>query len=239
MRLDKYLAHCGFGTRKEVKNYIKKGFVTVNGVVQKKDSTHIDENNDVVEIDGMETYYQKYVYLMLNKPAGYISATEDKVHTTVLDLIDGYEQYELFPVGRLDIDTVGLLLLTNDGELAHHILAPKKHISKLYYAKIRGEVTANDIEIFAKGIVFNDFISKPANLKILSVSDGYSEIEVEIFEGKFHQVKRMFESVGKEVIYLKRIKMKNLWLDDSLLEGEYRELTNEELEDLQKKIENE
>ncbi len=234
MRLDKLLSHCGLGTRKEVKDLIKSGQVQVNDKIIKKDGYQVDENNDVIKLNDEMVEYRQYVYIMLNKPAGYISATFDKVHATVVDLIEGYDQFELFPVGRLDIDTEGLLLMTNDGHLAHHILSPKKHVPKVYFAKIDGIVDQSDIEAFKQGIVLSDFTCMPANLKILKVENNQSEIEVEIFEGKFHQVKRMFESRLKPVIYLKRIKMKNLVLDPMLKLGQYRELTEEELDELSK-----
>ncbi|MBS5114754.1 MAG: rRNA pseudouridine synthase [Erysipelotrichaceae bacterium] len=234
MRLDKLLSHCGLGTRKEVKDLIKSGQVQVNDKIIKKDGYQVDENNDVIKLNDEMVEYRQYVYIMLNKPAGYISATFDQVHATVVDLIEGYDQFELFPVGRLDIDTEGLLLMTNDGHLAHHILSPKKHVPKVYFAKIDGIVDQSDIEAFKQGIVLSDFICMPANLKILKVENNQSEIEVEIFEGKFHQVKRMFESRLKPVIYLKRIKMKNLVLDPMLKLGQYRELTEEELDELSK-----
>ena len=193
MRLDKLLSHCGYGTRKEVKQLIRKGHVMVNGEIIKKDDHQIQEEQDEIYCLGEKVSYRKYVYLMLNKPAGYISATYDQVHPTVIDLIEGYEHYELFPVGRLDIDTEGLLLVTNDGQLAHHILSPRKHIAKRYYAKISGVVTKEDQMIFKNGIDLGDFTSMPADLKILETDRENSEIEVVIYEGKFHQVKRMFE----------------------------------------------
>ena len=233
MRLDKLLSHCGYGTRKEVKDIIKKGFVSVNGTINKKDKTQVDPNKDVVEVDGEVLVYEEYVYYMLNKPDGYVSATEDNLHRTVIELIDDYYRDDIFPVGRLDIDTEGLLIITNDGHLSHQLLSPKKHCPKVYYAKIKGEVTKEDIQSFKDGITLDDgYLCQSAILNILSVENGYSEIEVEIYEGKFHQVKRMFMAVGKEVIYLKRIKMKNLVLDSSLKLGEYRRLTQEELNGL-------
>lgn len=233
MRLDKLLAHCGYGTRKEVKELIKKGFVDVNGIVIKKDKYQIDTNNDIICVDGEKIQYEEYVYYMLNKPSGYVSATEDNIHPTVVDLIDDYYRNDLFPVGRLDIDTEGLLILTNDGVLAHQLLSPKYHCSKVYYAKINGIVTDNDIKIFKDGVVIdNEYKCMSANLKILNVFENTSEIEIEIFEGKFHQVKKMFLAIHKEVIYLKRIKMKNLVLDENLELGSYRRLTTDELNDL-------
>ncbi len=232
MRLDKLLAHCGFGTRKEVKNIIKKGYVSVNGKIEKKDKTHIDPNNDEIFVDGEQVIYEEFVYYMLNKPQGYVSATEDNVYPTVVELIDDYYRDDLFPVGRLDVDTEGLLLMSNDGQLAHRLLSPKNHCPKVYYAKIKGIVNENDVQAFKEGIVIDDYQCMSAKLDILSTDDNFSEIEVEIYEGKFHQVKKMFLAVGKEVVYLKRIRMKNLCLDNSLELGEYRRLTEEELDDL-------
>ena len=233
MRLDKLLAHCGYGTRKEVKDVIKKGHVSVNGVIIKKDKTQVEPDKDIVEVDGERLVYEEFVYYMLNKPDGFVSATEDNVHRTVIELIDDYYRDDIFPVGRLDIDTEGLLLITNDGQLSHQLLSPKKHCPKVYYAKIKGEVTQADVEAFKRGITIDDgYLCQSAILNILSVENGNSEIEVEIYEGKFHQVKRMFIAVGKEVTYLKRIKMKNLVLDPSLELGEYRRLTQQELDGL-------
>lgn len=235
MRLDKLLAHSGFGTRKEVKELIKKGFVCVNGQIEKKDKAQIHPEVDLIEVDGEKIEYQEFVYYMLNKPAGYVSATEDNLYPTVVELIDEYYRHDLFPVGRLDLDTEGLLLMTNDGVLAHQLLSPKKHCPKVYQAKIKGIVDEKDIESFKKGVVIDgEYQCQSAILKILSVdeTEETSEIEVTIYEGKFHQVKKMFLAVGKEVTYLKRICMKNLVLDQSLALGEYRRLTDEELDRL-------
>ena len=233
MRLDKLLAHCGFGTRKEVKDYIKKGYVLVNNKVVKVDKTQVNPQEDVIEVDGEIIHYEEYVYYMLNKPQGYVSATEDNLHPTVVELIDDYYRNDLFPVGRLDIDTEGLLILTNDGQLAHQLLSPKKHCPKIYYARIDGEVNNVDVERFRDGVVIDDdYLCKSAKLEILNVHQRKSEITVEIYEGKFHQVKKMFEAVGKKVEYLKRIQMKNLKLDENLNLGEYRRLTDEEIDRL-------
>lgn len=233
MRLDKLLAHCGFGTRKEVKDYIKKGYVLVNNKVVKVDKTQVNPQEDVIEVDGEIIHYEEYVYYMLNKPQGYVSATEDNLHPIVVELIDDYYRNDLFPVGRLDIDTEGLLILTNDGQLAHQLLSPKKHCPKIYYARIDGEVNNVDVERFRDGVVIDDdYLCKSAKLEILNVHQGKSEITVEIYEGKFHQVKKMFEAVGKKVEYLKRIQMKNLKLDENLNLGEYRRLTDEEIDRL-------
>ena len=235
MRLDKLLAHCGYGTRKEVKDIIKKGYVTVNGEIIKKDKTQINPENDIIKVDDETVVYEKYVYYMLNKPNGYVSATEDNIHPTVVDLIDEYYRDDLFPVGRLDIDTEGLLILTNDGILAHQLLSPKYHCPKVYYAKIKGIVTNEDIQKFLDGIVIDhEYQCQSAILKVISTDTQTSEIEVEIYEGKFHQVKKMFLAVNKEVLYLKRIRMKNVILDPQLAVGDYRRLTDKELDGLKK-----
>lgn len=233
MRLDKLLAHSGFGTRKEVKDIIKKGYVIVNDIVVKKDKFQVDPYHDQIMVDGEIIKYEQYVYYMLNKPAGYVSATWDHIHPTVVELIDDYYRDDLFPVGRLDIDTEGLLLLTNDGQLAHHLLSPKHHCPKVYYAKIKGIVTHDDIKSFDDGVIIDeDYKCMSAQLKVLSIDEGISEVEVTIYEGKFHQIKKMFLAVGKEVIYLKRLSMKNLILDENLELGEYRRLSDEELDRL-------
>lgn len=228
MRLDKFLADMGHGTRSEVKGYIKKGMVSVNGITEKRPESKVDEKNDKILISGKDVRYVKYEYFMLNKPSGYVSATEDKKEHTVLELIEGNIRNDLFPVGRLDKDTEGLLIISNDGGMAHRILSPSHHVSKLYYARISGAVTDAHIKIFEKGIDIGDIITKPAMLKILKSAEE-SEIELEIYEGKFHQVKRMFEAIGMKVVYLKRIKMGGIPLDESLKTGEYRRLTDEEV----------
>lgn len=231
IRLDKYLADMSVGTRTEVKQMIKKGLVVVNEQVEKKPERKVDEQDKIV-VSGKEISYIKYEYIMLNKPAGVVSATEDPIHKTVLDCIES-ERNDLFPVGRLDIDTEGLLLLTNDGELAHKLLSPKKHVAKTYYAKIQGMVTEQEVDQFQKGLDLGDFIAKPAKLVIkkagiIEEDIVYSEIEVTIYEGKFHQVKRMFEAVGMKVVFLKRLSMGKLRLDSNLEVGAFRALTEEE-----------
>lgn len=234
MRLDKLLAHSGFGTRKEVKALLKKKAVTVNGEMQKDGKLHVDPETDVVEAYGEIVQYEEFVYFMLHKPQGVISATTDDLHDTVIDLLQPQDQIqEPFPVGRLDIDTEGLLLLTNDGALAHDLLSPKKHVDKIYHAEVSGLVTEADIEAFAKGVTLDDgYQCQPAKLVIKEVSEeeGLSMIQVTIHEGKFHQVKRMFESVDKEVVYLKRLSMGPLKLDSNLALGEYRTLTKYEIQ---------
>lgn len=236
MRLDKYLAEMGVGTRQEVKKQIRQGKAAVNGTVVKAADTKIDETSDEVTICGRNISYVSYEYYMLNKPAGVVSATEDRRDTTVIDLIKEKKRKDLFPVGRLDKDTEGLLLITNDGDLAHRLLAPKKHVDKVYYAKIDGMVTEEDVKRFAEGIDIGaeeEEMTRPAKLDIMRSAEE-SEIRLTIHEGKFHQVKRMFLAVGKEVTYLKRERMGTLCLDENLKPGEYRLLTEEEIENVRK-----
>lgn len=236
MRLDKYLAEMGVGTRQEVKKQIRQGKAAVNGTVVKAADTKIDETSDEVTICGRNISYVSYEYYMLNKPAGVVSATEDRRDTTVIDLIKEKKRKDLFPVGRLDKDTEGLLLITNDGDLAHRLLAPKKHVDKVYYAKIDGIVTEEDVKRFAEGIDIGaeeEEMTRPAKLDIMKSAEE-SEIRLTIHEGKFHQVKRMFLAVGKEVTYLKRERMGTLCLDENLKPGEYRLLTEEEIENVRK-----
>lgn len=231
IRLDKLLSNMGKGSRNEMRDALKYGKVKVNGTVARSGKVKIDTETDEVLFMGETVKYQKFIYLMMNKPQGVISATEDNHHKTVLDLLgEEVSFFDVFPVGRLDIDTEGLLLLTNDGDLAHNLLSPKKHVPKLYFAKIDSKVTETDVEAFAKGIVIDDgYECKPSELTIVASNETESEIELVIYEGKFHQVKRMFESVDKKVTFLKRLKMGSLSLDDSLKKGAYRELTEQEL----------
>lgn len=230
MRVDKLLSNVGVASRAELKKYCKQGLISVNGKVINNPGVQVDSESDDIRFNGEKIVYREFVYIMLNKPDGYISATYDKYDPIVLDLIDqSYLVFEPFPVGRLDKDTEGLLVITNDGQLAHRVLSPKKHVPKTYYAKIQGKVTEEDILAFEKGVILDDgYETMPSQLKILK-SDDMSEIELTIHEGKFHQVKRMFESVGKKVVYLKRLSMGKLKLDESLKLGEYRELTEEEV----------
>jgi 16S rRNA pseudouridine516 synthase len=232
VRLDKYLADMGIGTRSEVKEYIRKGRVKVNGEIIKASDLKLDALNSDVYFDNQKLEYESLEYYMLNKPAGVVSATADNHCTTVVELIESSRNKDLFPVGRLDKDTEGLLIITNDGDLAHRLLSPKKHVGKVYYAKINGRVTEEDINTFNKGIKLGeDFTTLPAQLVILEAGE-LSEIKVTIYEGKFHQIKRMFEAVGKEVLYLKRLSMGDLRLDEALDTGDYRRLTVEELNKL-------
>ena len=231
-RLDKYLVEMSVASRSTIKEMARKGRITVNGTTVKASDIKIDEDNDIVAVDGQIIAYSHMEYFMLNKPAGVITATEDKHAATVLDLIKERVRNDLFPVGRLDKDTEGLLLITNDGDLAHRLLAPKKHVDKVYFAIIEGIVTEAHIRVFASGMKLLDGTDiMPGELEILEVNeeDATSRILLTIHEGKFHQVKRMFEAVGTEVVYLKRISMGPLVLDDALAPGEYRRLTDEEL----------
>lgn len=234
-RLDKLLSHAGFGTRSGIKLLVKQGAVQVNGKTVKDSGMQVNPDSDEIIVDGERVSHKEFVYLMLNKPPGVVSATEDNRDKTVIDLIgDDFAHYDLFPVGRLDKDTEGLLLLTNDGKLAHELLSPKKHVPKTYFAEVDGAVGDSDQEAFRQGVTLDDgYVTMPAELTILSTGDPAaripSKIELTIMEGKFHQVKRMFEAVGKKVVYLKRMKMGALLLDDYLRLGEYRELTDEEL----------
>ena len=212
---------------------LKAGRVTVNGKKEKSAKLQINEEKDEIRFDGQKLEYEKFVYYMMNKPQGVISATEDSKHRTVLDLLDGLARIkEVFPVGRLDIDTHGLLLLTNDGQLAHALLSPKRHVDKTYLAQIKGIMTQEDVETFAKGIPLKDFTCQPAKLEILSVDSDKdeSQVRVTIAEGKFHQVKRMVSYCGKEVVELQRLTMGTLILDENLKRGEWRRVSQEELE---------
>ena len=239
IRLDKYMADMGVGTRSEVKVLIKKGRVSVDDEVVKQAEYKVDTESQCVAVDGERIGYAQYEYFMLNKPAGVVSAVTDNRDTTVVELIKDAKRKDIFPVGRLDKDTEGLLLITNDGELSHELLSPNKHVEKTYYAKVKGVVTEEDVKVFTEGIHLEketlreekadkDIETKPAKLVILKAGE-VSEVELTICEGKFHQVKRMFQAVGKEVIYLKRISMGGLVLDENLGLGEYRPLTEEEL----------
>ena len=232
IRLDKFLADMGFGTRSQVRQQIAGGNVTVNGLPARRPELKVDTDKDRVLFCGTEAAYAQYEYYMLNKPAGVVSATEDKKEHTVLDLLQERKRKDLFPVGRLDKDTEGLLLITNNGDLAHRLLAPGRHVDKVYYAEIDGKVTREDAELFRTGVDIGDKKkTMPAFLEILSSADR-SEILLTIREGRFHQVKRMFHAVGKEVLFLRRIQMGPLKLDEKLRPGEYRRLTKEEVEKL-------
>ena len=232
MRLDKFLKECNVCSRSESKQVLKKGLVKVNGSVVKDASIKIDENKDVITYNDEVLKCEEFIYVMLNKPAGVVSATEDTRDTTVVDLVKEYAHKELFPFGRLDKDSVGLVILSNDGKLAHELLSPKKHVSKVYYLKIKGKLDNSDIEAFKNGITLEDgYLTKEGKLEIIK-SDEISECYATISEGKFHQLKRMFIALNKEVVFLKRIKFKDIELDESLNEGEYRLLSEEEINSL-------
>jgi 16S rRNA pseudouridine516 synthase len=234
MRLDKLVSNAGYGSRKDVKTMLKKKRITVNNKIIRDGSFQVDPAADVVKLDEKIIHYEKYIYLMLHKPPGVVSATADAKDKTVIDLLDTAEKhFDPFCVGRLDKDTEGLLLLTNDGELAHELTSPKKEIEKTYFAKINGTVTEADIDRFKKGVVLDDgYQTKPAGLRILKSGED-SEVEITITEGKFHQIKRMFQAVGKKVVYLKRLSMGGITLDERLPIGAYRRLTEEEQSSLE------
>lgn len=229
IRLDKFLCEMEVGTRSQVKDMVKKGQISVDGEVIKKADYKFEETTAKVYVNGKEVSYQKYFYYMLNKPAGVVSATTDNHDKTVLDLLKDAPGKELFPVGRLDKDTEGLLLITNDGELSHNLLSPKKHVDKTYLVKTAEMVTQDMIQALEKGVdIGEEKLTLPAKVKQIDVR----EIELTITEGKFHQVKRMLKAVGNEVVYLKRLSMGSLKLDEELKLGEYRSLTESEIEAL-------
>jgi 16S rRNA pseudouridine516 synthase len=244
-RLDKVLAHMGYGSRSELRKWIKQKAVAVNGLTVTDFGLQVNPYEDQIHVNGALVVYREFIYLMMNKPPGVISATEDNRDRTVIDLLESaYQVFEPFPVGRLDKDTEGLLLLTNDGKLAHQLLSPRKHVPKMYFAEVQGQVDERDGEAFREGVRLDDgYVTMPAKLTILSVigegEEFRSKIELTIMEGKFHQVKRMFEAVGKKVVYLKRMSMGALLLDEHLLPGQYRELTDKELESLQPSLQDE
>lgn len=233
-RLDKVLSNLGYGSRKEIKAMAKAGRIKVDGNIIKDSSSSIDPEKNEIYIGEEKVLYRKFIYLMMNKPAGVVSATYDNYDQTVVDLLeDKFFIFEPFPVGRLDKDTVGLLLLTNDGELNHRLISPKWHVDKLYYAKINAPVDEEDIKAFKEGIILDDgYKCLPAGLEVINSSQEESQVYVTLQEGKFHQVKRMFQSLNKMVIYLKRAAFGPLTLDENLEEGQYRELSEEELRKL-------
>ena len=232
-RLDKIIASTGKWSRKEVKNLIRHGQVLVDGLPAAGPEEKADPEAAEIVVNGERLTYQRYTWIMLNKPAGYLSATEDGRGKTVLDLLaQELRRQGLFPVGRLDKDTEGLLLLTNEGGLAHDLLSPRHHVDKVYYARVAGHLTEEDCQAFAAGMTLDDgLVRQSAVLEILSAGEE-SEAHVTLREGKFHQVKRMLAYRGKPVLYLERVKMGNLTLDPDLPRGEYRFLTAEEVENL-------
>lgn len=235
MRLDKLLSNAGFGPRSQVKRLIRKGHVTVNGEVIKDPSFHVDPKKDEVLVDGELVFYEENYYVILNKPAGYVTSTKDR-ELTVMELLADIPRFErLFPVGRLDKDAEGLLLLTTDGELAHRLTHPKWKVPKKYYVVVDGKLTEEEVEPLRKGIELKDFKAKPAKVRIVKAGEGESEAEIEISEGKYHQVKRMFAAIGYPVKYLKRVEFGGIKLGE-LPVGEYRHLTDEEVELLKRRV---
>lgn len=233
MRLDKFISTTTILSRAEAKKRIKKG-ILINDVLVKSSDYKVDEFNDQVIIDGVRLVYQKFIYIMMNKPKDTVSATEDAIEKTVVDILNEEDRIQkVFPVGRLDKDTEGLMLLTNDGDLAHRLISPKKNVEKKYYVEVNGELKNEHLEVVKKGVILEDgYRCKPARLEILDSSESSSKANIYITEGKFHQVKRMMKSLGVTVTYLKRLSIGNLSLDKNLKLGEYRYLTDEELNKL-------
>ena len=237
IRLDKFLADSGVGSRSQVKSLLRKGAVCVNGKPAQKPEMKVDPETDEITCQGTLLSHSEFYYYMLNKPAGYVSATDDNTAPTVLSLLKDAPGRGLFPVGRLDKDTEGLLLITNDGPLAHRLLSPRHHVDKTYLAKVSGAITADDLIRLESGIDIGEKApTLPAGARLLSQktenNQRISFVELTIHEGKFHQVKRMFQAVGKPVLYLKRLSMGTLLLDETLAPGEFRILTDEELANL-------
>lgn len=238
-RLDKFLCDSLNITRKEAKEAVKKGKVTINGEVVKKPECKLDADDGQVEFEHQPVIFEQFHYLMLHKPQGVVSATKDNHDKTVIDLIHEDFKDKLFPVGRLDKDTEGLLLLTDDGMLAHELLSPKKHVEKVYFAKVSGRFTDKEVKKFQKGLdIGNGEKAKEADLRILKAEESQSEVLITITEGKFHQVKRMVKAVGSEVLYLKRLSMGTLKLDEKLRIGAYRRLSETELKELKEHTNN-
>lgn len=232
MRLDKLLAHSGYGSRKEVKSLIKQKWVSIDGVIATSPAQIVNPDKMVIKVGEDEVCYEQFAYYIMNKPEGIISATEDHYYETVIDWMgEAYQYLQLFPVGRLDIDTTGLLLLTNDGKMAHRLLSPKSKVNKRYFALVSEKIQQEAIEKFKLGLNLGDFTTLPATLEVLFYDDtqNVSHVEVVICEGKFHQVKRMFEAVGSQVLRLHRLSMGELVLPDDLAIGDFRKLTQEEL----------
>ncbi|HYE84548.1 MAG TPA: pseudouridine synthase [Clostridia bacterium] len=228
-RIDKILSNMGHGTRKEVKELIKSGLAEIDGKVVTDPGTQVEAGLQVILVGGRKLFYAESIYIMMNKPQGVISATEDTRERTVVDLLpDEFRARNPFPVGRLDKDTEGLLLLTNDGQLSHRLLSPRKHVPKTYLARVAGRVSDEDVEAFSRGVTLEDGYKTMASQLVILERGSISLVEITIYEGKFHQVKRMFQAVGKEVIYLKRISMGELKLDEALEPGDFRELNPDE-----------
>ncbi len=226
IRIDKWISDSSEYSRKEVKNFFKYNKIKLNGEVVKKSGMIVDTDNDMVTLLEKEIIYEEKIYIMLNKPSGYISSAIVEGEKTIMELLDLKYQRRLFPIGRLDKDTEGLILLTNDGQYSHKLMHPNKKVSKIYYVEVDNDLEEKFVDIFSSGVDIGDYFTKPATLKIINETTCTLEIQ----EGKFHQVKRMFEAVGCEVIYLKRIQIGKLELDENLKNGEYRKLNQEETE---------
>ncbi len=232
-RLDKFLANSGVGTRSEVKKYLKSGRILINGSICKSGDNKIDPLKDQIIFDGKAVTYEEFEYHLLNKPQGCVTATQDRNDKTVMDYITSDRKAKLFPVGRLDKDTEGLLLITDDGDLSHRLLSPKKHVDKMYFAIVTGNISAEAKEMFEKGLDIGDEkMTLPATLEIVEAENEQTQVRVTISEGRFHQIKRMFHAIGNEVIFLKRLSMGPLILDPSLKTGESRRLNHQEIESL-------
>ena len=231
IRMDKYLADMGLGTRSEVKKLLKKGCVCVNGETEKKPERKVDPKKDQVTVDGVSVSYEEYEYYMLNKPQGVVSATEDRMQKTVLDCVDSKKRKDLFPVGRLDKDTEGLLLITNDGDLAHKLLAPGKHVDKVYFVRLAKPLEEDKVQLLENGVDIGEK-ALTQKKKIEICQKDRMACRITIREGKFHQIKRMFLAADNEVVFLKRLSMGTLELDETLVPGQYRVLTEEEIERL-------
>jgi 16S rRNA pseudouridine516 synthase len=230
LRLDKMLAHMGYGTRNEIKKLLRQGAVTVDGAAVQSPALKLDPEVSVIMVGAERICYRAFIYLMMNKPAGVVSAAKDEAQETVADLLaPRHRAFRPFPVGRLDKDTDGLLFLTNDGQLGHRLTSPKKQVDKVYIARLSAPVSAEDQQAFARGVRLNEGVCMPAGLRIAEGAGSADWAEITLREGRYHQVKRMFHSVGKEVLYLKRIAMGGVMLDESLAPGAYRELTRAEL----------
>ncbi len=225
MRLDKFLSNMGKATRSESGRLVRAGKVLVNGVPAKKSDQQINPDTDVVTLNGITVGYKKFTYIMLNKPEGYVSATDDPQEKTVLDLVDPEDRRKgLFPCGRLDKNTLGLVILTNDGENAHRLLSPKHHVSKIYRFESLSPLSATDVEKLEQGVDIGGYLTKPCTVKLTSAQSG----EITLTEGKYHQIKRMLEAVDNKITYLERISFGDIKLDTSLCRGEWRYLTSEE-----------
>jgi len=235
-RIDKILSNLGFGTRKEIKAIVKSGEIKIDGTVIKDSSMKIDPDKSTIEVGGNVVGYKKYIYILMNKPQGVVSATFDNYDETVIDILEPeYQAFKPFPIGRLDKDTEGLLLITNDGELNHRMISPKNHVDKVYYAEIDKYLDEEDVNKFKNGIQLKDgYKCLPGKLHIIESNEDGARVEVTIQEGKFHQVKRMFNALGKNVVYLKRIKFGPIELDEDLNLGQYRELSKNEIENIKK-----